>query len=242
MRRERDRRGKARRAGIQTPAQVFGASLLAWHRNGDWTASASLVSQWNDASGNARHVTAAGAQRPTETLAAFGALPGVTFTSSVTFLQETAAMLSGNAAHSIFAYVRPTLTATAGGYATIGTNPAGSLATSTVGKWSTNARWYAGDDDVGGLVASADVTPRLYSKTYDGTNYAPRRSGAADGAPFAAGGTLALSAGHSIGTYNGAASGVTDAVVGEVVVVSGVATASQIEATQAYFASVFGSI
>ncbi len=238
----RDRRFMGGGGGVQTPAQILGADLFAHHRNGDWVASGGLISQWTDASANAKHVTAAGATRPTETAAAFGALPGVTFTATTTFLQETAAGLSGNAPHSIFIYATASATPVSGGYATIGTSPGGTRATSTVGKWSASQRWYAGDDDLGGLITSTDATPRLYGKTYDGSVYTPRRSGAADGAPFAAAGALSLSVGHSLNTYTGNAAGATDVVIGEVVIASIAMSAGQVAALEAYFASVFGSI
>lgn len=42
----------------------------------DWTVSGGRIDQWNDASGNARHVTQTGTARFEETASAFGALPG----------------------------------------------------------------------------------------------------------------------------------------------------------------------
>lgn len=228
--------------GVLTPAQILGSDLFAHHRNGDWIASGGLASQWNDASASARHVLAAGAARPTETAAAFGSLPGLTFTSGASFMRETAAGLSGNAPHSIFVYATSTLTPNGGGYATVGSTEAGTRGTSTVGKWLGNQRWYAGDDDLSGLISSSDTTPRLYGKTYDGSVYAPRRSGVADGAPFAPAGALNLTSGHCVGTFLSSGAGATDVTIGEVVIASIAMSAGQIAALEAYFLSVFGSI
>lgn len=229
---------QARGAGTD-PLSIFGASLLAWHRNGDWTASGGLASQWDDVSSAARHVTAAGALRPTETPAVFGALPALTFAPGQA-LTESAAMLSGDADFSVFVYAK--WISVSCGFVSVGST-AGTRAASTVGVWS-GARWYGGNDNISAVVAGADTTARLYSKTYSASVYEPRRSGVSEGA-LGSGGALGLGPGHTVGALRvdaGVPAISGNAHIGEVVISSGVATAPQIAAVEAYFLSVFGSI
>lgn len=221
------------------PASILGAALLVWHPNGMWTVSGGLASQWDDLSAASRHVTAAGALRPTETAAVFGALPALTFAPGQA-LTEAGAMLSGDADFSIFVYAKWISVST--GFVSVGST-AGTRAASTVGVWS-GSRWYGGNDNISAVVAGADTAARLYSKTYSASVYEPRRSGVSEGS-LGSGGALALGPGHTIGALRvdaGVPAIAGNAHVGEVVIMSGVATGPQIAALEAYFTAKFGSI
>lgn len=74
-----------------TPASL-GAKLVAWYDGTDaasMTTSTSLISQWNDKSGNARHLTASGSERPTLTAAAVNGKSAVTWSGAGTRMAAT---------------------------------------------------------------------------------------------------------------------------------------------------------
>lgn len=77
------RRSAPAASAAWTPASLGG--LVAWYDASDAatiTSSAGLVSQWNDKSGNARHVTSSGGDRPTTASRTQNGLNVIDFTGS----------------------------------------------------------------------------------------------------------------------------------------------------------------
>lgn len=74
------------------PLQILGTNLLAWYRaDTGVTLSGSNVTQWDDQSGNAYHLTVPGGiNSPQYSATSFNSRPGITFsTSGTTGLQKT---------------------------------------------------------------------------------------------------------------------------------------------------------
>jgi hypothetical protein len=81
-----------------TPANITTALWLDANDSGTITESSSLVSQWNDKSGNARHATASSTARPTYSATSFNSKPGISFdgTANVLRADGLATIAQGN--------------------------------------------------------------------------------------------------------------------------------------------------
>jgi hypothetical protein len=97
-------------SSLWTPAQLSGLALwLDAADAGTITLNGSTVSQWNDKSGNARHVSqATGANQPTRTLNGLNGLPVVTFDGGIKFLSAANTNISAGDAVSMVSVYQST--------------------------------------------------------------------------------------------------------------------------------------
>lgn len=235
-------------AGKTTALDILGSSLLVWCSalgkfdgpNLSTKVDGAAIDTAYDLTGGGRHATGVGSARLTYVAAAFGGRGGMRAVAGASFMGNASALLSGDAAHSIVVVAQANATGTAlGGFAAVGQNTAGSLATSTVGV-SSGAWWYGGDDSVltGG---TADLTPHVFVKTYAGSGGAA--SLYVDGALVASStpGAMALSAGYCIASYLNAIAGSASVDIGDVLIVQGALTSDRRAAIRSYLKDLYGT-
>ena len=140
------------------------------------TQSSSLVSQWNDKSGNIRHATASTTARPTYSATSFNSKPGLTFdgTANVLRADSLATIAQGNdSPWSAICVVSVPSSATFRTLFAFGTSGTTDYFTSAFLDTSNNLilrrreQFGAGDFDVSAAFSTG--TPLLYATVFSGT-------------------------------------------------------------------------
>jgi len=146
------------------------------------TTVSGTVSQWNDKSGNSRHVSQSGASsRPAYTASAINGLPALTFISDDFLERSSPGLVTGASSRSMFAVYKPNTTGNNAnwvcGQAWNGTTTNswfGLMHRNDVVKGDPYLATYAGDITDG---ATPATVAKIGGATYDGTTLVAYRNG-----------------------------------------------------------------